>query len=114
VDPRAGLGDVEKRKILTLPGLKLQPVANRSTDYAIPAPSIFKKLLYSKIWAFLENDVLIPVQQCGFITGVKVTLHIPPHLMLVVLIIVLFRNRCFDNVHVLLMQLLELRAQNAS
>jgi Rad3-related DNA helicase len=42
VDPRAGLDEVEKRKFLTLPGLELntsvdQPVASRSTDYAVPA-----------------------------------------------------------------------------
>jgi hypothetical protein len=39
---RAGLNDVETRKFLTLPGLKLRPlgwtpVASRYTDYAIPA-----------------------------------------------------------------------------
>jgi hypothetical protein len=43
VDLRDGLDDVEKRTFLTLPGLELyasvvQPVANRCTDYAIPAP----------------------------------------------------------------------------
>jgi hypothetical protein len=35
VDLRAGLDDVEKRKFLTLPGLELQHVASRYTDYAI-------------------------------------------------------------------------------
>jgi hypothetical protein len=47
-DPRASLDNMEKRKFLTLPGLKLcplaiQPVASRYPDYAIPAPhnSIF-------------------------------------------------------------------------
>jgi hypothetical protein len=38
VNPRASLDDMEKRKLLTLPGLKLQPVASHYTDYAIPAP----------------------------------------------------------------------------
>jgi hypothetical protein len=43
VDPRAGVDDIEKRKFLTLPGLKLrpsvvQPVPSRYTDYAIPVP----------------------------------------------------------------------------
>jgi hypothetical protein len=28
VDPRAGLDDLEKRKLLTLPGLKLQPLSH--------------------------------------------------------------------------------------
>jgi hypothetical protein len=38
VDPgAAGLGDREKRKFLTLPGLELRPLS-RYTDYAIPAP----------------------------------------------------------------------------
>jgi hypothetical protein len=40
VDPTAGLGDVEKRKFLTLLRLKIrplviQPVANRYTDCAV-------------------------------------------------------------------------------
>jgi hypothetical protein len=41
VGPRAGLDDVEKRKLLTLPGLKFRPspFASRYTDYAIPALS---------------------------------------------------------------------------
>jgi hypothetical protein len=42
VDSRAGLGDVYKRKLLTLPRLELDhsvvlPVASRVTDYAVPA-----------------------------------------------------------------------------
>jgi hypothetical protein len=42
VDPRAGLDDVEKRKLLALPGLELRTfgrpaVASRYTDYAITA-----------------------------------------------------------------------------
>jgi hypothetical protein len=46
VDPRADLDDVEKRKFLTLPELKLdisavQPVASRYTYYAIPAHIFF-------------------------------------------------------------------------
>jgi hypothetical protein len=35
VDPRAGLGDVEKKKFLTIPGLELRPLASLYTDYAI-------------------------------------------------------------------------------
>jgi hypothetical protein len=35
VDLRAGVDDLENRKFLTLPGLELQPVASRYTDYAI-------------------------------------------------------------------------------
>jgi hypothetical protein len=44
VDPRAGLDDMEKWKLLPLSGLELppllvvQPVASRYTDWAIPAP----------------------------------------------------------------------------
>jgi hypothetical protein len=42
VGPRAGLDDVEKRKLLALPGLELRrldrpAVASRYTDCAIPA-----------------------------------------------------------------------------
>jgi hypothetical protein len=45
VDPRAGLGDVEKRKLLTVPGpefepLGLQSVASRYTDCAIPSNKV--------------------------------------------------------------------------
>jgi hypothetical protein len=41
--PRTGLEDVERRKILLLPGLELdhsaiQPVASRYIDCAVPAP----------------------------------------------------------------------------
>jgi hypothetical protein len=47
VDPRTGLDDMQKRKFLTLPGIKLlhlvvQPVARRYTYYAIPAYVHFK------------------------------------------------------------------------
>jgi hypothetical protein len=43
VGSRSGLDDLEKRKFLTLSGLKLdtsvvQPVASRYTDYATTAP----------------------------------------------------------------------------
>jgi hypothetical protein len=37
VNPRAGLGDMDKWKFLTPPGPELQPVASRYTDRAIPA-----------------------------------------------------------------------------
>jgi hypothetical protein len=45
VDPRAGVDDVEKRKIFPLMELELdpsvvQPVASRYTDYANSAPVI--------------------------------------------------------------------------
>jgi hypothetical protein len=39
--PQAGLDDVEKIKLLTVPGLELRPLgrlASRHTDYTIPAP----------------------------------------------------------------------------
>jgi hypothetical protein len=38
MDPRTGLDDVERRKILPLPGLEIQPVASPYTACAIPAP----------------------------------------------------------------------------
>jgi hypothetical protein len=41
VGPRAGLDDVEKRRDLTLPGLELQPVASRYTDYVTRTPYLF-------------------------------------------------------------------------
>jgi hypothetical protein len=34
VGPRADMEDVEKRKILPLPGLELQPVVSRYTDWS--------------------------------------------------------------------------------
>jgi hypothetical protein len=48
VDPRAGLDDLEKRKFLTLQGLKLWPlslpaIASCYTDYATPAPIYIHK-----------------------------------------------------------------------
>jgi hypothetical protein len=44
VDPRAGMNDVERRKILPPSGLELRslgpaPLTSRYTDCAIPAPS---------------------------------------------------------------------------
>jgi hypothetical protein len=38
VGSRAGLDDMESRKILPLPELELRPVASRYTDLAIPGP----------------------------------------------------------------------------
>jgi hypothetical protein len=35
VDPRAGLDDVEKRKFLTLPGLKLQPLGYPTRNHSL-------------------------------------------------------------------------------
>jgi hypothetical protein len=48
VGPRAIQDDVEKRKFLTLLGLKLrlQPVASHYTDFAIPAPNAFSSSHY--------------------------------------------------------------------
>jgi hypothetical protein len=46
MDHRAGLDDMGKWKFLSVPGLELrpsvvQPVASRSTDWAIPVPIIY-------------------------------------------------------------------------
>jgi hypothetical protein len=45
VDPRAGMDDVEQRKLFTLQELELrslgrQPIASRYADWAIPGPCI--------------------------------------------------------------------------
>jgi hypothetical protein len=40
VGPRTGLDDVQRRNILPLPGLELQPVVSRYTDCAILAPPL--------------------------------------------------------------------------
>jgi hypothetical protein len=56
VDPRAGLDDMEKWKFFILPGLELplplvvQPVANRYTDWAIPAPLLII-FTFTKAWS---------------------------------------------------------------
>jgi L-aminopeptidase/D-esterase-like protein len=48
VDPRAGLDDVEKRKIIENTGTRtptpivVQPVASSYTDYSIPTPRIIR------------------------------------------------------------------------
>jgi hypothetical protein len=47
VGSRSGLDDVEKRQFLTLPGLEIQPVSSRYTDYAIAATSVLRTLLSS-------------------------------------------------------------------
>jgi hypothetical protein len=36
VDPRAGVGDLEKRKFLTLPGLELQPLSPAHSQSLYP------------------------------------------------------------------------------
>jgi hypothetical protein len=48
MDPRTGLENVERRKVLPLPGLELlpstvQPVASRYTDCATPEPVVRTK-----------------------------------------------------------------------
>jgi hypothetical protein len=52
VGTRAGLGDVEKRKFFTLPGLEPKPVFSRYTDYAIPAPycALYRYKLFSLLF----------------------------------------------------------------
>jgi hypothetical protein len=47
---RAGVDDMEKRKFLTLPGLELrhsvvQPIGSRYTDYAIPSPVSYGRVV---------------------------------------------------------------------
>jgi hypothetical protein len=60
VDPRAGLDDMEKRKFVTLPGLKLrpliiQPIASRYIDYATLAPFLFWGSLKIKTTIFIPS-----------------------------------------------------------
>jgi hypothetical protein len=55
MDPRAGLDDMEKRKFFTLPGLELQPVASRYTDYAIPAP------ILSQVVGLYVTEILLKI-----------------------------------------------------
>jgi hypothetical protein len=43
VDPRAGLDDVEKRKLLTLAGLELLPLG-RSAPYPVAIPTALSRL----------------------------------------------------------------------
>jgi hypothetical protein len=51
VDPRAGLDDMEKRKFLTLLGLKLQP--QLSSPWPVAIPTMLSRLIL--ISAALEN-----------------------------------------------------------
>jgi hypothetical protein len=49
VDPRAGLGDVEKRKFLTLPRHELRPLgypAHRQSLYRLSYPASYKTKNY--------------------------------------------------------------------
>jgi hypothetical protein len=68
VSPRAGLGNVEKRKFLTLPGLDsdpsvVQPIASRYPDYAIPVLLLLKYLeksdIYGKCVSFFSTDFVV-------------------------------------------------------
>jgi hypothetical protein len=63
VGPRTGLDDVEKGKILSLPGLELltsvvQPLATRYTDCAIPASSssIARKIIQEERAAYSTSQ----------------------------------------------------------
>jgi hypothetical protein len=47
VDPRAGLDDVEKRKFLTLPGLKLRPLERPARSQ-----SLYRLLSHGSIMSF--------------------------------------------------------------
>jgi hypothetical protein len=61
MDPRAGLEDLEKRKIFTLPGLELQPVASRYTDYTIPVPGM--SLVCSSVILCVNYLLYVPSTQ---------------------------------------------------
>jgi hypothetical protein len=68
VDSRAGLDDLEKGIFLTLPGLELQPVTSRYTDYATSVPGgpyvyffiflvLCKYFLRNPSLLFVEHDI---------------------------------------------------------
>jgi hypothetical protein len=92
VDPRAGLDDVEKGKLLTLPGLELRPLSRparsqSSTDYIIPAAKLCMGLGYI----------------CLVKAHASITTHLPflfvPHLFHYIIIQIaniVFRRR-YDN-----------------
>jgi hypothetical protein len=79
--PRAGLDDVEKRKILPLPGLKIRPlgrpVSSQSLyDCAIPAPIFFYSVplkMFSKCPKYLkfsDTQLFLPLQHIVACTAV--------------------------------------------
>jgi hypothetical protein len=73
VRSRAGLGEVEKREFLTLPGLELrpsrvdQPLPSRYANYAIPAPVSFAagnvKILLNKSYMIQEDREMTELQR---------------------------------------------------
>jgi hypothetical protein len=78
VDPRTGLDDLEKRKFMTLPGLKFRPLCRpacsqslyrlRYPDYAIPASCcnikkiIFPaKYIYTFEWFWKQTEISLSI-----------------------------------------------------
>jgi hypothetical protein len=62
VGPRAVLDDVERRKILPLPGLKLGTLghaARRYTDCAIPAPKVVRVEANRNQFSIVDNNVTL-------------------------------------------------------
>jgi hypothetical protein len=63
VGPRAGLDDVEKRKILTLPGLELQPLGRvncwRASDDGLCWPKHVRCFMYFYIKKLTLDGTII-------------------------------------------------------
>jgi hypothetical protein len=58
VDPRAGLDDVEKRKLLTLPGLELRPLGRYPRSQSVYRLSYPRSNLKQLKHIYLEYPVL--------------------------------------------------------
>jgi hypothetical protein len=66
VDHRAGLGDVKKRKFVTLPGLELRPLGRPTRSQSLyRLPNVLTT--YFNVHVFVYAQILLHAELCRFL-----------------------------------------------
>jgi hypothetical protein len=69
VDPKAGLDDVENRKLLTLPGLEVRPLGRPARSQSLYRPRYLSRLLMKtgKITLYINTEFRAQLTQSTFL-----------------------------------------------